>query len=173
MKPNFRKFFRSPTAALVAAFLILTLLAFCSTAKAEEMRLELGGTLVNVENGAVLWLDSRYDVGPGDSRLSIGAFLISESQLIRDGRQISTQAGISAQLVDRLGPLELGLGVAYQQQDKYVVSTPLRFSLSAGLRFENRRHLLPDALTWRHLSNAGSGYPNSGWDMITVAWFVN
>ena len=52
------------------------------------------------------------------------------------------------------------------------MGTPLRATLMLGLRFDNDVWWKPDALRYRHKSNAGSGDPNAGWDMANLVWDV-
>jgi hypothetical protein len=57
----------------------------------------------------------------------------------------------------------LGLGLVASTDTNPYVSSPLTFSLSAGLRF-GERYLLE----WRHFSNAGLEQPNLGQDMLLL-----
>ncbi len=59
-----------------------------------------------------------------------------------------------------LKPL-LGFGIGANTDTNAFVSSPLTFSLSAGLRLGERW-----SLEWRHFSNAGLKQPNLGQDML-------
>ncbi len=56
-----------------------------------------------------------------------------------------------------------GFGVVANSDTNAYVSSPLTFSLSAGLRLGERW-----SLEWRHFSNAGLKQPNLGQDMLLL-----
>lgn len=159
-------------APFVVLLLFLFLLAV-NRVEAQELSLEVGPTVNNVENGTTLWLDARWlGAGPGDADVAVGGFLVSPSNKVNGGQDIPTQAGWYAMISDNIGWLEVGIGAVYQKRDDIVVSDPLRFTLLAGINFENDRWWLPDGLYIRHNSNGGSGPVNSGWDWVTLRWHV-
>jgi hypothetical protein len=57
----------------------------------------------------------------------------------------------------------LGLGVVANTDTNPYVSSPITFSLSAGLQFGKRW-----SLEWRHFSNAGLKQPNLGQDILLL-----
>ena len=57
----------------------------------------------------------------------------------------------------------LGLGAAANTNTNPYVSSPLTFSLSAGLRIGKRW-----SMEWRHFSNAGLKQPNLGQDLLLL-----
>ena len=57
----------------------------------------------------------------------------------------------------------LGVGLVANSDTNPYVSSPLTFSLSAGVRFAGRW-----SLEWRHFSNAGLEQPNLGQDMLLL-----
>lgn len=60
---------------------------------------------------------------------------------------------------------EMGLGAAYFQNTNRALGKNLTFSLSIGYRFADHW-----TVRIRHYSNAGSGAPNLGQDMLTVGY---
>jgi len=58
-----------------------------------------------------------------------------------------------------------GLGVAAYSGTNPLVSSPLGFSLSAGMTIGERF-----GLQWRHFSNAGIQQPNIGQDVLLASW---
>jgi len=170
LKENLKDMLMDPVAYIIILFVVALLFAFAKNADAEEgFQLEVGPTVVTAENGAAFWLGSRWDVGPGDSLLAANIFIISDATY--KGVDTGSQAGFTLELQDRLGPVELGIGVGYQQHDEIVVNGPFRFSLMLGLSGDNRG-LMPDVLRLRHLSNSGSTWPNRGWNMLMIGWDV-
>lgn len=170
MKRSLKELISSPTAYLVVLFLVLFIFAVARDAEAQEFTAEVGGTFNQVSHGTVLWFDNRWlDAGPGDADIAAGAYLITSSTY-RSTITVPTQSGVYMQIVDHIGPVELGFGVTYQKNDDIVVSDPFRFSLLAAYTFYNDRWYVPDRIGIRHHSNGSSGVLNSGWDWLFIGW---
>jgi hypothetical protein len=58
-----------------------------------------------------------------------------------------------------------GLGVAAYTDTNPLISSPVGFSLSAGMNIGQRF-----GVQWRHFSNAGYEQPNLGQDMLLASW---
>jgi hypothetical protein len=58
-----------------------------------------------------------------------------------------------------------GLGLAAYTDTNQLISSPIGFSLSAGMNIGQRF-----GLQWRHFSNAGYDQPNMGQDMLLASW---
>ena len=58
-----------------------------------------------------------------------------------------------------------GLGLAAYTDNNPLVSSPLGFSLSAGMNIGERF-----GFQWRHFSNAGIEQPNMGQDVLLASW---
>ncbi len=67
-------------------------------------------------------------------------------------------------MVDGLGPVEVGLGVAYLQNMDTYNGSHVNFKLLLGYRWERL------SVRWSHFSNGGTKDVNKGRDMITVNW---
>lgn len=158
----------NPVAGAIVVFVVFLLLAF-NKVYAQEFSLEAGPTVVTVDGGASFWLTGYWDSGPGDSLVATSIFIISDAKY--KDTPTGSQAGFVVELHDRLGPVDLGIGVGYQQDDKIVVNGPFRFSLMLGVSGDNPG-ILPDFVRFRHLSNSGSTWPNRGWNMVHVGWWV-
>lgn len=164
-------FLSSKTALAVAALMVLILIAIANDADAQEFNIEAGQLINNLEVAPTILADARWlDMGPGDSDIAVGAYLLGESEF--DGMNTSRQMGAYAQLVDHIGNIEVGFGLTYQKNDEFVVSDPFRFTLLLGLRFDNDIWFVPDSVSIRHNSNGGSGDLNSGWDWVSFSWRV-
>jgi hypothetical protein len=83
-------------------------------------------------------------------------------------RSVPGYAYLSVQRRFRIRPFggvqpDFGVGVVGNSDTNAYVSSPVTFSLSAGLRFGRRW-----SLEWRHFSNAGIEEPNLGQDMLLI-----
>ena len=58
-----------------------------------------------------------------------------------------------------------GIGLVAQSETNWLVSSPVNFSLSAGLGIGERL-----TLQWRHFSNGDTRGPNMGQDALVISW---
>ncbi len=146
---------------IVAAFLLIVTLVFsCEDSEAAEI--EVGPTLLSgefAEGGALIFnseLNQRWYLGGG---------YISHQQC-----HCSYPTGLEENIFfhiqrrARWRLVEVGLGPAYFQNTNRALGKNLTWSLSLGLAGEHW------SIRFRHFSNAGSGSPNLGQDMLTIGY---
>jgi hypothetical protein len=102
---------------------------------------------------------------PGDAALEVGATFVGASTL-RDEFQRNNFA-LRAAIVDGLGPIEVGLGVAYLQNVDTYNGSHLNFVLILGYKF--KRWPVTIRLD-QHFSNGGTQAPNKGRDITLGIW---
>jgi hypothetical protein len=145
----------------VAVVLLLLIAAFATQcAKAEESYVQMGlGSTVVRGTAPVIDLALVYpDAGPKDARIEVGATFIGGST-----HQYQFQRNnfaIRAAVIDALGRLDVGIGVAYLQNTDTYNGSHLNFNLLLGYRGDNW------GIRWSHFSNGGTVSPNKGRDMV-------
>jgi hypothetical protein len=128
-------------------------------------QLGLGSTIVRGP-APVVDLSFVYPrAAPGDAALEVGATFVGASTL-RDEFQRNNFA-LRAAIVDGLGPIEVGLGVAYLQNVDTYNGSHLNFVLILGYKF--KRWPVTIRLD-QHFSNGGTQAPNKGRDITLGIW---
>jgi len=171
-----KKLFNNNKSALYAIFALIALavLFWANRSEADEVtRLEIGPTVLSGQysDGVAVMVseifNDRYLIGFGLIGQQTGKFNEGDVQV---GNNIMLQAQFLVQGPDKWAwarQIELGLGLAYFQETNRVFGRNLTFSLSLGYEKPDRWwRWLPDHYTYRHYSNAGSGSPNAGQDLL-------
>lgn len=175
------KLFNNPKPALyfIIALCIISVIFLAGRASAEDYtRAEVGPTFLSSEfsSGAAIQLsqvfDDKYLIGFGLVGQQTGKF---NEGAIPIGNNIMAQAQLLLQGPEQwawVEPIEIGLGLAYFQNKNRALGSNLTFSLSVG--YERPQHWwswVPDRITFRHYSNAGTAHPNSGQDLyLMLGW---
>jgi hypothetical protein len=153
----------------------LILLLLFSTAHA-EFNVEIGkGNLSSEWTGPTVLIQERWD----DWLIGIG--YISEQWVTPDGERdwyakyrpdltapptfVDRNLFIHGQRLLKWKKFEVGIGAAYFQNMNRALGRNLTVSASVSYHFN--KHL---SLNFRHFSNAGSGTPNMGQDMLNFGW---
>ncbi len=176
------KLFNNPKPAwyIIWALVIISVVFLATrAAKADEYtRASIGPTVLSGEfsDGVAIQLsqvfDEKYLLGFGLIGQQTGNFSEGPVQV---GNNIMLQGQFLLQGPERwawVEPFEIGLGLAYFQNKNRALGSNLTFSLSVG--YERPQHWwrwLPDRITFRHYSNAGTATPNSGQDLpLMLGW---
>lgn len=159
----------APAAQLIIfAVIIALLLGFCTYAKASEVDILGGSTVIRGPTG-VLAMDVIFPKVIGDyGNLELGLNLIGESNWhCFDGAECNNnQAVVHAEVVAPIPYLgEVGIGVAHLQHSDNYNSGSIDFSLSLEHRIYKNVYI-----RYQHFSNAGTNAPNAGRDMVLIGW---
>jgi hypothetical protein len=147
---------------VLAAFVLMLIAAFATQCRAEGLQLEVGSTIVRGEAPALGFVKSWRNRGVGDYAYECGFGIVGSSTF--RGAPQRNQGVAECLLVDGFGRFDIGAGLAAQSSsDDY--NTRVNFSLLLRWRVTERL-----SLTYRHRSNAGSGDPNVGRDVLLVGW---
>lgn len=144
---------------LVLAALIV--MAFVWSKESSAVELEVGPTLLSgeySEGGALLVTET---VGKFSFA---GGYIYKQTCHCTDPADLEENIFFQVQRVAVYKKLEVGIGPAYFQNTNRALGKNLTFSLSLGYGGEKW------SIRFRHYSNAGSGSPNLGQDMITVGY---
>lgn len=151
---------------LVAGFFVLLMLAFCHEARS-EVTIEAGPTFLSGDyaDGGALIISERF-LG----RYEVHAGYIYKQQVDTCGRpdckfDIEENIFFGAQRVAGWNRFKVGIGMDYFQNRNRALGKNLTFSLLLGYEIGDNY-----VLRIRHMSNAGSGAPNLGQDMLTIGW---
>jgi len=144
------------TAAFLLGFIIVCGIAYCTEARGDEIRMNVGATVVRNEAPSVGFSIVWEEAAPGDAFIECGAQLVATSNY-------SGQGAGYCMLKDGFGRLELGMGLAALMKETDKNSTKLNFALGLGWWFTDRLGL--GAL---HFSNGSIKYPNKGWNILAV-----
>jgi hypothetical protein len=151
---------------LIVLFVILLFVfGLYRESKADEALIEIGPTFLSGElaEGAMLAFHQEWD-----RRWSLGMGYISR-QVVEDrsGTVFKPDPNLFVQgqrLVYVTDNLSVGLGVAYFNSTNRALGT--NFAAQLALRYEFGRTYL----AIRHWSNAGSGSPNMGQDVLVIGY---
>ena len=144
---------------IVLAFIVALALAFCHEAKSAEF--EGGPTILSGEysEGGLLMITER--IGPW----SIGGGATSPQRCHCNWpADLDTNIFFQGQRIVDYKKVELGIGAAYWQNTNRALGKNLTWSLSVGYGGEHW------SVRIRHWSNAGSGKPNLGQDVLTIGY---
>lgn len=144
---------------IVAVFLLI--LVFFAYKEANALELEAGPAVLSGEfaEGGALMITER--IGPW----SLGGGYVSKQVChCRYPAELKENIFFQAQRILEYKRAELGIGAAYWQNTNRALGKHLTWSLSLGFGGEHW------SLRLRHYSNAGSGSPNLGQDMLTVGY---
>lgn len=141
------------------AFVLLLAFFFYKEAKAAEF--ELGPTILSGEysEGGALMVTERV------GRWSIGGGFTSDQYCHCNWpADLGSNIFFQGQRIVEYKAFEMGIGAAYWQNTNRALGKNLTWSLSIGAGGEHW------SVRIRHYSNAGSGRPNLGQDMITLGY---
>ena len=149
---------------IVAVFVVVLFAYFgCEAARADSsVFVEAGGTVLSGETskGVALILGQEF----GRWELS-GGYVSYQICRCNYPEDLEPNIFVQGQRVVELGPTALGIGMAYFQNTNRALGKNLTWSLMMQWNVNDRL-----ALQFRHWSNAGSGKPNLGQDLISIAY---
>lgn len=164
----FSRLFRNPRATqiLPALLLLPAIAALATTCRAAETQAQFGiGSAY--ANGSTPTLDFAVSTdrgAPGGARWQYGLTLVGPSTYM--DRKQGNQAALSVMLVDSVGRVDVGLGLAYMRKADIYNGSRANFSLLLAYRFQR----WPLTIGLRHWSNAGLKYPNVGRNLAILSW---
>ena len=144
---------------IIAAFLLL--LVFFAYKEANALELEAGPGMLSGEysEGGVLMITERM------GKWSLGGGYVSPQRChCNYPADLEENIFFQGQRILEYKRAEMGIGAAYFQNTNRALGKNLTWSLSLGYGGEHW------SIRIRHYSNAGSGKPNLGQDMITVGY---
>ena len=144
---------------IILAFLLL--LIFFAYKEANALELEAGPGLLSGEysEGGVLMISERL------GKWSIGGGYVSPQHChCNYPADLEENIFFQGQRILEYKRAELGIGAAYFQNTNRALGKNLTWSLSLGMGGEHW------SIRLRHYSNAGSGKPNLGQDMLTIGY---
>ena len=151
-------------------YLIVLFLLFASESKA-GIQIELGPTNISGDwvGGAIVLSErfGKYDVGIGyvseqDINVTCGPPLLKSDKC---DFYVKENIFVQAQRIFEFKRCEFGIGPSYWQNTSRIFGKNFNFSLMLGCAITKRSFIRA-----RHNSNAGSGAPNLGQDLLTVGW---
>ena len=172
------KLFNNPKPAIyiIWAFVaLLILFLIYNDAEASETRLEVGPTFLSTDPShgvavmiSEVWAD-KFLVGFGligqqDGKFSEGTVFVENNIMVQGQFVVQGPARWSWSK-----DIEMGAGLAFFQNTNRALGLPLVFSLTLGYE-RPQRGWRPDRFNYRHYSNAGSGSPNGGQDLLMFGW---
>ena len=146
---------------------IILLVSFIFMAKSEaEMRVEVGMGMLSGDwsNGVGLLISEKI----GDGKYSVGLGYLQEQEVVdRHHRyyDIDENLFVQAQRHVMWKKLEISVGAAYFNATNRALGS--NFTAALGVHYNFSDSL---SLGFRHYSNAGSGTPNMGQDILMVGW---
>lgn len=146
---------------IVLVFVVILLAFFWNEARSEVF-VEAGGTVLSGETskGAALILGQRFN------RWEIAGGVLSEQECrCNYPEDLDINMFVQGQRIVKWGGTRLGIGMAYWQNTNRALGKNLTWSLLIGYEFTDNF-----SLQVRHWSNAGSGKPNLGQDLISATW---
>lgn len=144
---------------IVLAFVLLLAFMFWKEAKAAEF--EIGPAVLSGEysEGGALMINEDF----GNWRIG-GGYVSEQYCHCNWPADLSSNIFFHGQRVVRYKALEAGIGAAYFQNTNRALGKNLTWSLSLGVGGDHW------SVRVRHFSNAGSGKPNLGQDMVTIGY---
>jgi len=163
----------------IVGFFVFLFLYLASREAKAEVQFEIGPTNLSGDwAGGGLVLSERlgkYDFGIGyisEQTVSLRTFSLSDPSCtkITDGFNrcdfvIRESIFIHAQRIVKYKKCEMGIGPAWFQNTSRVFGKQFNFGLMIGCDLSDKAFI-----RIRHWSNAGSGTPNLGQDMLTIGW---
>lgn len=150
---------------VLLAFVALLIAAFATQCRAEGVRVEVGSAVVRGEAPVLGFYRSWRNRGVGDYAYECGLGIVGESTF--KGAPQRNQGFAECLMVDGFGRFDIGLGLAAQtSSDAY--NTRTNFALLLRWRITDRI-----SVALRHKSNAGSGSPNLGRDLLMVGFVLS
>lgn len=141
--------------------IFLLVLAFFFYKEAEAAEFEVGPTLLSGEfsEGGVLIFNERI------GKWSLGGGYVSKQYChCTWPTDLEENIFFQGQRIVEYKKFEIGVGAAYFQNTNRALGKNLTWSLSLGYGGEHW------SIRLRHYSNAGSGTPNLGQDMVTIGY---
>ena len=147
-----------PAVYIIWAFIALVVL-FLAVAARAETEFELGATFMysNYSDGSALMISETWD-----GKYLIGFGIVGDQK--SEGDVVKSNMLVQAQRLVSYKDITLGLGVAGWQHESRLIGAKLGFSLSLGYALGNWN------VRYRHYSNGGTAYPNSGQDILLVGY---
>ena len=144
---------------IIVVFLLV--LVFFAYKEANAFEIEVGPAVLSGEysEGGVLMASERL------GKFSVGGGYVSQQVChCRYPAELEENIFFTAQRLFEYKRWELGVGPAYFQNTNRALGKRLTWSLSLGFGGEHW------SVRMRHFSNAGSGKPNLGQDMILIGY---
>lgn len=141
--------------------IVILLMCFVWYKEANAIELEVGPTVLSgeySEGGALMITETvgKWSLG--------GGYVSKQTCHCRYPAELDENIFFQVQRVATYKKLEVGIGPAYFQNTNRALGKNLTWSLSVGIKGEHW------ALRIRHFSNAGSGSPNLGQDMLLLGY---
>lgn len=153
---------KKPATILVLIFIIVFVVMRCQEANAETTFELLPNTV---------FIGGKHHIGTGlvaterfANKYDVGILLLTEQQCRCERDDFVGNLGVHAQRIVQWKLLELGLGIAYWQNQSTAWSSNTTFALHWGLNFGNW------TLKHRHYSTGGASEQNAGLDMLTIGY---
>lgn len=150
--------------AIILLLFFWALATKCSAGEESYSQVGGGGTFIRGETGVLDLAFAYPKAAPGDAVLEVGATFIGESDLHTVPQR--NNFAVRATVVDYLGHVQVGLGIAYLQNTDIFNGSHLNFTLVLGYEFRR----MPLTLRVQHFSNGGTVSPNKGRDMLLALW---
>lgn len=145
---------------VLVVFVVLLITAIATQCRAQGMSVEVGSAVYRGETPALGFVKSWRNRGVGDYSYECGFGIVGSSTF--RGVEQRNQGVAECLMVDGFGRFDIGAGLAAQSSsDDY--NTRVNFSLLLRWRITDRV-----SLSYRHRSNAGTGTPNKGRDLLLV-----
>ena len=151
---------------VVLAFIVLLILFALN--EAEALELEAGPTILSGEyaEGGSMLVTERFGEGNVYGRWAVGFGYVSKQYCHCNWpADLEENNLFQLQRVIDYERAELGIGMAYFTNTNRALGKNMTWSLSLGWRFNDHW-----TMRVRHYSNAGSGSPNLGQDMLTLGY---
>lgn len=150
---------------VLLGFVVLFLLALATAARAEAVSVEVGSAVVRGSTPSLGFVKSWRNRGVGDYSYECGFGIVGSSTF--RGAEQRNQGVAECLLVDGFGRFDVGAGLAAQSSsDAY--NTRVNFSLLLRWRVTDRL-----SIAYRHRSNASTGSPNLGRDLLLVGYALS
>lgn len=148
---------------LILLFMCVMFWMLAQEAKAET-EVELGPTNLSGD-----WAGGSIMISENAGKWSFGGGYVSE-QFVKTCPRVDCENDIEpniffqVQRVVKYNHWQMGIGPAYFNNTNRALGTNLTWGLMLGYKWDKW------AIRFRHYSNAGSGKPNMGQDMLTIGY---
>ena len=160
---KFNPFNNNKTAVIAIAIFVVSFL-WIRSCEAAETIVEVGPTILSADysDGVAIMLSERLQ-----NKYMLGFGLVGDQtcKCSEGDVELGNNIMLQAQRLVTYKRITLGLGVAYWQNLNRAIGEHLTFALSIEIDLPSKWDL-----RIRHYSNAGSGTPNLGQDLITLGW---